>query len=106
MAAPTDIAEVRRNTDERDANGEYSDVLIGGMIDALDVVGATAKIWEEKAAAYSGLVDTTEAGASHKFSDLSKAAKAQADYWRAREADIDESARSADHPKIKAITRT
>lgn len=102
MASASDIAEVRRNTDEP-TDATYTDTVIGGYIDSLGVAGAAAKIWREKAAQYATLVDVTEAGASHKFSDLNKNALAMAAYW---EGLVVPDAAVSGRPKVKKIVRS
>lgn len=77
----SDIAAVRRATDEP-TEQEYSDLVVQSLIDELGVAGASAHIWREKAASYAGDVDVSEAGASHKFSDLHKNALAMAAHWQ------------------------
>lgn len=84
MASSDDIAIVRKNVDEP-TEATYSDEWIDKLIDATSVVGASAKIWEEKAATYAGLVNTSEAGASHAFSDLHKNALNMAKAYRSQE---------------------
>lgn len=105
-ATPGDIAEVRRATDEP-TQQEYSDDLIGIYVDAYGVSGANAKIWREKAASYAADVDTTEAGASHKFSDLHKNALAMAKHWEAVAAsETEEEVPTSGRLKIKKIERS
>lgn len=102
MATDADIAYVRRNTSElTDAN--YSDETIGLMIDASGVDETIAFIWEEKAAKYVSAVDVTEAGASHKFSDLFKNASAMAAYWRKKVTPAEEPHLQV---KVKKIVRS
>lgn len=102
MASISDIAEVRLNVDEA-TEDNWSDVVLGEYVDALGVAGATAKVWNQKAAKYATLVDTTEAGASHAFSDLHKNALAMAKAWQAR-VDVVVTAETG-RPKIKKIVR-
>lgn len=80
MASASDIAQVRINTNESGLD-PYTDDIVGDKIDALGVAGASASIWQEKAGAYAELVDVTEAGASHKFSELHKNALAMFTHW-------------------------
>jgi hypothetical protein len=80
MASVSDIATVRRNVNESTSE-TYTDEDIGVLIDTYGVAGASASIWREKAAGYAGLVDVTESGASHKYSDLYKNALAMAKRW-------------------------
>lgn len=72
MADASDIAEVRSNVDEPDDSNGFTDAIIGALIDADGVAGASAKIWYRKAATFASSVDVTEAGASHKNSDIHK----------------------------------
>jgi hypothetical protein len=78
MAEALDIEAVRLNTGQAENTAPYTDEYIGGLIDASSVEGASAAIWRSLAASYSTKVDVTEAGASHKFSDLFKNAQAMA----------------------------
>jgi hypothetical protein len=71
MASSSDIETVRLNTDEP-TQDTYSDSELGVLVDANGVAGASAIVWEQKAARYAGLVNVSEAGASHSFSDLHK----------------------------------
>jgi hypothetical protein len=83
MASASDIETVRLNVDEP-TNDTYSDDEIGAIVDVNGVAGASAIIWEQKAARFASLVNTTEAGASHSFSDLSKNAREMASLYRAQ----------------------
>lgn len=85
MAAQSDINAVRENTNEP-TEDTYSDEYIGALIDASGIDVASATIWRKKAAALSDLVDVSEAGASHKFSDLHKNALDMAAMYDGREA--------------------
>ena len=82
MADASDIATVRLQTAQTENVPPYDDVYVGALIDASGVTGATIIIYEQLMAKYSKLVDVTEAGASHKFSDLYSQARKQADYYR------------------------
>lgn len=81
MAASSDIETVRRQTGVSDTGEPYTDAFIATLIDASGVTGATVTIWKELRAKYATLVDVTEAGASHKFSDLFKHATEQLGYY-------------------------
>lgn len=72
MATSAEINEVRINTAEPENTEPYTDSYISGLVDGLGVRGASASIWRSKAANYASLVDVTEAGASHKMSDMFK----------------------------------
>lgn len=100
MATVSDISQTRRNVNELDDSGGYTDVIIGNYIDELGVAGASAKIWGEKAASYQSLVDVTEAGATHKFSDLYKSALAMQDWWTTQVPSTSGS------PKVRVIERS
>lgn len=84
MASASDITIVRGNTNEPNNVAPFTDEYIGGLIDASGVAGASAIIWENKAASYSTSVDVTEAGASHKFSNLFDNAQKMITYWRSQ----------------------
>jgi hypothetical protein len=81
VADASDIQIVRNNTNESTAD-TYTDAYIGGLVDASDVTGATIAIWEQKVAKFSTMVDVTEAGATHKFSDLFDNAVKMLTLWR------------------------
>lgn len=73
MASQADIDTVRFNTSEQPKEeSAYSDEYIGGLVDNYGVDVASATIWHQKASDYAELVDVSEAGSSHKFSDLHK----------------------------------
>lgn len=101
MASASDIATVRRNVDEPTTD-TYTDEEIGSYIDADSVAGASAVIWREKAAAASDLVDVTEAGATHKMSELRKAYLANAAYYDGLAVAVP----GAGAPKVKKIVRS
>lgn len=85
MATSSQVAEVRENTNEPTSE-PYTDSEIGSLVDALGSVNlASAAIWSRKAARYVELVDTAEAGASRKLSDLYDKAVKEAARWRAAE---------------------
>lgn len=83
MASSADLRIVRENVNELD-DSVYSDEYIEALIDSSGVEAASATIWTRKAAAYSELVDQSEAGASVKFSDLSKNALRMAEKFEAQ----------------------
>lgn len=92
MAAAGDIAQVRLNTNEPNDSGPYTDAYVGALIDSSGVTGATASIWESKAASIAATaVDITEADATHKMSDMFDHANAMIKYWRGvTESQVDE----------------
>ena len=83
MASEADVTQVRLNTGVAEDDATYTAEYIGGLIDASDVSSATLTIWKQLAASYARLVDVSEAGASHKFSDLFKNADAMVKRWSA-----------------------
>lgn len=83
MASAGDILIVRNNTNQTDTS-VLGNVNIGLLIDELGVIGASAQLWHERAAQLAEEVDVTEAGASHKFSDLFAHAKEMALLWQRR----------------------
>lgn len=68
MATPEEIAAVRSFTNE--PMDPPSDADIGMLVDQYGVEGATSIVWQQKAAKYADMVNVSEAGASHSFSDL------------------------------------
>jgi len=101
MADASQIAEVRANTNVTETDSVFTGTVIGLLIDAGSVNSASAIIWRRKAAVYAELVDVTEAGASHAFSDLQDKALKMA-------AQFDSLAiisGSAGRPKIRTIER-
>lgn len=102
MASVSDIATVRQNVNES-TNETYSDEVIGAMVDASDVAGATAAIWRQKAARYAELVDVTESGSSHRYSDLHKNALAMAKSW---DRPVDELIAERNVVRVKRIERS
>lgn len=103
MATSEEILSVRQNTAEP-TEQVYSDNFIDGLIDLHGVAGASAIIWEKKAAEAAGLVNVSEAGASHSFSDLHKNALSMADTFRAQQAE-ELTPITEGRPKIRKITR-
>lgn len=101
MATPSDILTVRTNTDEP-TEVNYTDVQLSDLIDALGVAGASAQVWEWKAARFSSMVDVTEAGASHKNSDLAKNALAMAKQYQSQTALVVE---TSGRPIVRQIER-
>lgn len=103
MADASDIAAVRLNTNEP-TDATFSDDAIGVLVDELGVAGASASIWGVKAGSYSELVDVTEAGASHKFSDLHKNALAMQKHWEGQALLLITPVASG-RPKVRQIER-
>lgn len=104
MATADQLAFVRRNAALAADDATYTDEVLGAMIDASGTDDTVASIWEAKAATYTTSVDVTEAGASHKFSDVYKNAMAQAAYWRKKVADTAEEAVGG-RVKVRKIER-
>jgi hypothetical protein len=103
MATPDQIAEVRRNTDER-VDENWGDPAISALIDVGSVSSASAVIWRQKAAQYADLVDVSEAGASHAFSDLHKNALTMAGQYDAQY-QVEVQASTGGRAKVKVIDR-
>ena len=104
MAGASDIATVRLNTGLTDNVAPWTDEYIAGLFDALGEEGASATIWRSLAASYSSKVDVTEAGASHKFSDLFKDAIAMATKYEGLSGGSGGAA--GDAPRVNTIVRT
>lgn len=102
MADTGDIVAVRENTATvGDAN--YTDEEIGALIDAYGIDVASATIWERKAATYADLVNVSEAGSSHSFSDLHKNALDMADIYTKKEA---AKPSAIGRPRVRKIVRS
>jgi hypothetical protein len=81
MASTSDVDDVRRNTNISEDDDKWPFAVIAAYVDAIGVAGATAKLWEQKAAAYADLVDVSEAGAQERLGQLHDHALAQAELW-------------------------
>lgn len=86
MATPEQIASLRLLIAETDDAEPYTDaslnVRIDGAVGDLNLVAYA--IWEEKAAAGAGLVDTSEGGSSRKMGDVHEQALAMARHFKAK----------------------
>lgn len=83
MATSTQITEVRLNTKILSTDEPYTDQVIGDLIDAYGVNGASSKLWTAKAASVANLVDISEGGSSRKMSELHKTYLSFADRFAA-----------------------
>jgi hypothetical protein len=101
MATVDEIGEVRLKADEHDNSEPFTDDYLASLIDALGVNATIASVWRTKAARFAKLVDVTEAGASHKFSDLFKQASLMAAQWEA-----DNVTETSGRPVVNSIVRT
>ena len=105
MATDAEVAEVRKNVAEQD-DESFSNIYIGSLVDAVGITGASAAIWRKKAASYAELVNVTEAGASHSFSDLQRNALTMAAEFDAMAlVEVDE-ASGAGRVQVKVIERS
>jgi hypothetical protein len=102
MADAFEILQVRRNTNELEGSS-YTDEQVGDLIDSYGVDGASALIWREKAAGYADLVNTSEGGTRHDFSDLHKNALKMADHFEGLI--VIDAAPAEKGPIIKTIVR-
>lgn len=103
MATSEHVSLVRAYTDEPTEDA-WTDAALGALIDELGVDSATSRVWAEKQARYSKLVDVSEAGASRKMSQAFDQATKMAAYWRTiAEGDVVDSGRSA---RVHKIVRT
>jgi hypothetical protein len=106
MASVSEIAQVRLNTNEPTDVAPYLNAYIEELIDSVGVAGATASIWESKAAAIAATaVDITEADATHKMSDKFDHANAMIKYWRRVSDDVVISTTDS-IVRVKKIVRT
>lgn len=104
MASAEDIAEVRLLTNEP-AEDKFDDAYVGGKIDSLGVLGATAHLWEAKAAEAAELVNVNEAGASHAAGDLYKQALAMQKHFQDL-VDVAGGTTTGGHVKVRKIVRS
>lgn len=103
MATVSEINRVRKSTNV--TVEEYSDSAISEIIDDNngDLNLSSAQIWEEKAAKYSELVDTSESGSSRKQSSLYENAMRMVTYYRQRS--DDETVSESERPRTRLIER-
>ena len=80
MATSEQVSLVRAYTGEP-TEDTWTDVALGALIDELGIDSTTARVWREKQARYSKLVDVSEAGASRKMSQAFDHAKTMAAHW-------------------------
>lgn len=102
MASTEDVARLRRLADVADITAYPSQDLSDRIDAAGSVEAAAADLWRERAASYSGLVDTTEGSSSRKLSQLRTAALEMASFY---EGSVDVVVAVADRPRSRAITR-
>lgn len=106
MASTSDIEQVRLNTNEPNDVDPYTNAYIGALIDTLGVTGATASIWETKAATIAATaVDITEADATHKMSDKFDHAAAMVKYWETKKSNDAETTASS-RVRVRVIERS
>lgn len=104
MATAAEVAMVRLNINEP-TQDPYTDEAIGALVDELGTVqAASAALWRAKAATYATLVDETEAGTSHAFSDMHKNALAMAKAFDANDAVLNPLVPSG--PRVRVIERS
>jgi hypothetical protein len=77
----SDLALLRHMTDEQDETIYGNQFLEDLLTSAGSVTAAAAQLWGMKAAKYAALVDTSEAGASRKMSQLASQAQAMATHY-------------------------
>lgn len=82
MATVEQVAQLRLIIDEP-SSLVYSDDMLEVIIDQADGIldVAAAEVWQQKAARFSTLVDTSESGSSRAMSQMYKNAAAQAKYY-------------------------
>ena len=105
MATEAEVLEVRENTNEP-SDEWYSDGYLSNLIDAQGVLKASASVWGKKASRYADLVDTSEAGASHKFSDLYKNALAMEAKYLAAATPVVVPDTTSTRPRVSKIARS
>lgn len=76
-----DLAKLRHYIDEQDETTYANQFLLDLITSEGSVEAAAAVIWSMKASRYATLVDTAEAGASRKMSQMADNARKQATYY-------------------------
>ncbi len=71
MASSGEVQRLRSLTGYVEAD-PYDDQQLSDLIDALGINRVAAMIWQQKAAQYASLVDTSESGSSRSMSQLHK----------------------------------
>jgi hypothetical protein len=100
MATTSEIAEVRQNVDEP-TDQSFTDNYISDLVDEHGINGTSAIIWRKKAGDLAKLVNVSEAGASHSFSDLHRNALAMAKVYEDKDSQVE----SSDRARVKTIAR-
>lgn len=103
VATADQVAQVRLNTDEPTDAAPYTNAVLGAWVDELGVDGASARIWQQKAASYAKLVNTSEGDARRDLSDLFDHASGMVSTFGAAAATV---ATAASGLRIKQIDRT
>lgn len=105
MASASDIEALRLYADVQENVAPFSDETIGELIDSLGVAGATAEVLRRRLPQLEKLVDTTEAGASHKFSTIAENARKRLAYWESRDTTSPEVA-TGSGTRVRKIVRS
>lgn len=105
MATVEQIKTLRGMIDEQDST-TYDDITLAAQIDQADgdVDLAAASIWEQKAARFSTLVDTSESGSSRSNSQVYKNARDMAAYYAGKVQTVTEVAATA-RPTTRTAVR-
>lgn len=106
MASASDVDDVRLNTNIDADDDRFTFAVISAYVDALGIAGASAKIWEQKAATAADLVDVSEAGATERLGQLQKAAADMATFWGGKATEASGVIPSAARARSKPLTRT
>ena len=83
MAELTDILALRRMIGELVDEEPWTDAVLADIIDdEADLNSAAVVVWEAKAAASAGYVDTAESGSSRRMSQVNDQALKMVAYYR------------------------
>ena len=83
MATSAQIMALRLMVGEPDDTDPWTDAVLSDIIDAAaDMNAAALAVWEGKAAASAGFVDTTESGSTRRMSQVFDQATKMAAYYR------------------------
>lgn len=81
MADPAEVIRLRRLANYTEVE-PYDDTQLSALIESIGVYRVAARLWDEKAATYASLVNTSESGSSRNMGDLHKNALAMARYFK------------------------
>jgi hypothetical protein len=104
-ATPDDVVRLRALANYNGTD-PYDDQQLAAMIDGSSIYRSAARLWDEKAASLSEVVDISESGSSRKMGDTHKNALAMAKYFRGLAEDEEEApVETSRNARTRAIIR-